>query len=190
MNKPLKETEEYFDSSPFIDYGGYVIRALQHPVMGHYMGYIKLPKDFPLLPLKRRWFAMPTLAWMDWQRDNIGKPKKERKPFTGKKHESRRYVRYNYEAIDVDVNGGLTFSEFVNENNYKDFPQNFSCGWWIGWDYAHAWNVSPGMEKYMTNTETYKAIYGNAHFATKEEVLKEAKHAVRQLKAYARKHRK
>ena len=44
----------------------------------------------------------------------------------------------NYSGIDIDADGGLTFS-----GHLKDFGKD---QWFIGWDYDHVWNL----EMYVT----------------------------------------
>jgi hypothetical protein len=45
-----------------------------------------------------------------------------------------KYFEKDYEEIDVDVHGGLTYS-----NNYLPFEakNDETKAWYIGWDYAH-----------------------------------------------------
>lgn len=45
--------------------------------------------------------------------------------------------KVGYSKMDIDVHGGLSFSEKITEDNIKDCPQGFSLGSWIGWDYGH-----------------------------------------------------
>ena len=42
----------------------------------------------------------------------------------------------DYEKIDLDVHGGLTFCGNHKTFNYKELE--YKKVWWYGWDYAHA----------------------------------------------------
>lgn len=44
---------------------------------------------------------------------------------------SKLYKKH-YDYIDIDVHGGLTYSE-----DYLDIGDDVLKGWFIGWDYAH-----------------------------------------------------
>ena len=44
-----------------------------------------------------------------------------------------KYFKKDFGEIDINVHGGLTYS-----NNYLPFvAKNDETGWYIGWDYAH-----------------------------------------------------
>lgn len=61
----------------------------------------------------------------------------------------------DYEDVDVDVHGGLTFSASCNETGAIErsvchVPEPGKPGdvWWLGFDTAHAWDVIPFMVGY------------------------------------------
>jgi hypothetical protein len=59
----------------------------------------------------------------------------------------------DYSTIpDIDVHGGLTFSSFCQEDGpvesrvcHTPEPGQPANVWWLGWDCAHASDVSPGL---------------------------------------------
>jgi hypothetical protein len=63
----------------------------------------------------------------------------------------------DYDDVDVDVHGGLTFADECNEN--ADNPASAVCHvpfegrpdhvWWLGFDCAHAYDRSPGMSSHL-----------------------------------------
>lgn len=54
--------------------------------------------------------------------------------------ESHPWFGMDYDAINPDVHGGLTYSGFGSEL------------WWLGFDCAHLWDVMPRMQ-YLTQDE-------------------------------------
>jgi len=73
-----------------------------------------------------------------------------------------------YNDIDIEVHGGLTFSEQGDgERQDKDL-------WWLGFDCAHAWDLVPGMRVDYLTTE--KLAYRNIEY-----VKKETEHLAEQL---------
>lgn len=98
----------------------YVIFEWERGIMRGINGYVKIPDNHPqLLKLKK-------LRWSKWG-------------------DRPRSYRYDYEAVDVNVHGGLTFGEKITKKNIKNWFQPFTIGWWVGWDYMHA-----GDEMYIT----------------------------------------
>ncbi len=59
---------------------------------------------------------------------------------------------HKYEKIDdcknmeIDCHWGLTFTETIKRNNH--YPQKFTEGKWIGWDYGHFRDKSKFMDGY------------------------------------------
>jgi hypothetical protein len=50
-------------------------------------------------------------------------------------------LRYDDDRIVLCVHGGLTFRESVKAGSrWEKSPQGFGPGYWIGWDYAHAFD--------------------------------------------------
>lgn len=99
-----------------------------------------------------------------------------------------QFVDYN--EIDLDVHGGLTYSSetlYGNEN-----------GWWIGWDYAHYMDASdyPALVMYANNYEDAKlvakrismdgrfGITADGHVWALDEVEAEVREAVSELVRY------
>ena len=51
-----------------------------------------------------------------------------------------KYHGSEYDEIDVNVNGGLTFSESVDSLDWDELTEKDKGGWVIGFDTAHAWD--------------------------------------------------
>lgn len=128
------------------EYKGVKYTAFYNDHIGHYCGYVRLPDNHPFVKLlsKKRWFQLG--------RSN-----------------PRRY-RYDYDAVPVEAHGGLTFGEYINDKKL-DFPQGFTKGWWIGWDYGHI------CDKYRFTM----ARYATCPDWTEELVEKECKRVIEQI---------
>ena len=74
-----------------------------------------------------------------------------------KLNENHPLYNKHYNDIDIDVHGGLTYSEMGDD------------GYWIGWDYAHC--------------DDYMRFIGGKKWAT-DEILEHCKDVVRQLKEF------
>ena len=53
--------------------------------------------------------------------------------------EGHKYYKKHYDDVPLEVHGGLTFSDFWEDEN-----DNL---WYLGFDCAHAWDLSPFMHK-------------------------------------------
>jgi hypothetical protein len=51
-----------------------------------------------------------------------------------------------HDNIDIPVHGGITFSTIVKDEN-NNYPQRFTPGYWVGWDYAHLGDYVPRLDK-------------------------------------------
>ena len=92
-----------------------------------------------------------------------------------------KYVGYDYDDIDVDVHGGLTFAENSHNVDFalNDFP------YYIGFDCAHSGDAEDleTMKKYGDITkERIGWSFGNGTPKSKDYVLKELYKLVNQLK--------
>ena len=64
--------------------------------------------------------------------------------------ESSKYFEKEYEEVDVDVHGGLTFADKCRPSDdeskgvchIEEGAANETV-WWLGFDCAHAWDYSP-----------------------------------------------
>lgn len=60
-----------------------------------------------------------------------------------------RYYEKGYDGIDVEVHGGLTFSGKCQETQNEcegvchKAPEGQDDIWWLGFDCAHSWDLSP-----------------------------------------------
>ena len=60
------------------------------------------------------------------------------------KPEDKYYETYNYNDIDIDVHGGITFTEkYYKGIKYYLFKLGYR-GHWIGWDYGHGGDYTGG----------------------------------------------
>lgn len=87
----------------------------------------------------------------------------------------------NYDDVDVDVHGGVTFGEYCKlmiRTEYGAFVDNRLVpeGYWIGWDYAHAGDYCYlGRDEYLFRFDpaiekkyTIKELIDEAHEALEE----------------------
>lgn len=79
-----------------------------------------------------------------------------------------RKLIVGYDDIDIDCHGGLTFGERITKENKDNFPQGFSEGAWIGWNYAH---VGDKIKFYEEDGKEW----------TEKEVEEECKNVIEQL---------
>lgn len=98
--------------------------------MAHYNAYFRIPETHPL-----------------YEKVN------QKKYFTLSK--KTRWYHRNYDEISkhVHVHGGFTFAELITGK--EKYPQGFTKGLWVGWDYAH-WMDS----MYMSEEEIKEAPKG------------------------------
>lgn len=89
----------------------YIVFYLERGFMQLFDGYVKIPPTHSQYAkgMKQRWFH-----------------------YGGKRH-----YRRDYDAVDLDVHGGLTFGNLITERNKADYLQPFTEGLWVGWDYVH-----------------------------------------------------
>lgn len=82
-----------------------------------------------------------------------------------------KYFGKDYDEIDLDVHGGLTYSskQLRLENEAIE-------GWFIGWDYAHGGDYLGFVEKYSMPFRDYFEKKW-----TTEEILEEVREAIEQL---------
>jgi len=108
--------------------------------LGFYCGYVKLPKGHPYEKLFKK------------EKIKMGTREIE--------------LEVGYENMDISCHGGLTFSVKITKENQQDYPQGFSLGYWIGWDYGH----------FGDKTALFNGIEHSA-----EEVEAECKNVIEQL---------
>lgn len=81
------------------------------------------------------------------------------------------YYGKSYDDIDIDVHGGLTYSEdYLNLENEK-----ITNCWFIGWDYAHCGD-------YLGFWLNYSSEFTHSHKWTTKEIREDVMKVCRQLK--------
>lgn len=76
----------------------------------------------------------------------------------------------NYENVEIEVHGGLTYSDSTLRIRNDDLK-----GWWFGWDYAH-------FGDYLGYEEIYlKEFNSNAKKWTTKEIYEDVKDVINQL---------
>jgi hypothetical protein len=63
------------------------------------------------------------------------------------------YYEKDYDDVDVEVHGGLTYADKCREGAdpsegicHVPLPGRPEDVWWLGFDCAHLWDLTPGME--------------------------------------------
>jgi hypothetical protein len=64
-------------------------------------------------------------------------------------NKDHKYYKKHYDEVDIDVHGGLSWSDFWEDQN--------DGLWYLGFDTGHAWDLSPGM--HSRTPETRKSKY-------------------------------
>lgn len=54
----------------------------------------------------------------------------------------------------LEVNGGLTFSESADDLDWEEIPEKNEGDWIVGFDTAHIWNTQVDWSKYRVQEET------------------------------------
>lgn len=73
--------------------------------------------------------------------------------------ESHHYFGKDYDEVDADVHGGLTFADVCQENDKEHgichIPEHGRPEkvWWLGFDCAHLNDVSPGIASALPTTD-------------------------------------
>ena len=88
--------------------------------------------------------------------------------------ENHKYYQVDYDEVDVDVHGGLTYGkDYLHiENDVK------IDGWFIGWDYGHAGDYMGYYADEIFNLALYK---DDDKKWTTEEIAKEVRDVCYQL---------
>ena len=127
--------------------------------IGSFNGYVKLPENHKFQ------------KFIDEKKEIFGKE-----------------LSMGYDKMGIDVHGGLTFSDRITEKNQKDFPQGFSLGSWIGWDYAHYGDKLMKKKKFSVKNFQWAMIkwvlmkfLDSGKQWTEEEVEQECKKVIDQL---------
>ena len=124
----------------------YIVFLNDH--LGTFCGYIRLPNNHKFVKLlsKKKWFRLD--------------------------RNCPRHYHYDYDAVPLGCHGGLTFGTRITKQIMPKYPQGFSEGWWVGWDYAHAGDFVP-MSPFAHEKHWQAA-----------DVEKECKRVITQLKKY------
>ena len=116
----------------------YVAFYFERGIMGHFNGYVKIPDTHPAVKKinRRKWSDIGLTMWLYKKSE----AKRKKQPFNEPRPKSRRRYMWTYDDVDLNVHGGLTFGTKITERNKKDFYCDFTPGWWVGWDYMHAFD--------------------------------------------------
>jgi hypothetical protein len=94
----------------------------------------------------------------------------------------------DYDAVDVDVHGGITFADFCQEATgpergicHVPFPGDPDRVWWLGFDCAHAWDHSPEDVKMSEERGGCWRIDRDSQYRTLEYVKSECRSLAGQL---------
>lgn len=75
---------------------------------------------------------------------------------------------YNDDKVNVEVHGGLTYSEkCAGHICHVAKPGEPDDVWWFGFDCAHSWDVAPGLQRFMDRYE-FNASYKDVFYAIAE----------------------
>ena len=69
--------------------------------------------------------------------------------------EGHKYYKKHYDEVPLEVHGGLSFSDFWEDEN--------DGLWYLGFDTGHAWDLSPGMHRRNEPTKSKYWIDGVEH---------------------------
>lgn len=80
--------------------------------------------------------------------------------------EGHPHFGQNYNDVNVDVHGGLTFADFCNKEGdeatsicHVPGPGESDRVFWFGFDCGHAWDLSPAWDrKWIGEHETYRDL--------------------------------
>lgn len=78
------------------------------------------------------------------------------------KPEDKHYGIYNYNDIDIDIHGGIVFSDKIDDEYNEDyylFKLGAEKGHWIGWDYGHSGDYSRDGFDYNKKWTTSEIVY-------------------------------
>lgn len=91
---------------------------------GHFCAYVRIPDNHPFLEVANK------------EKEILG-----------------HTFSVGYEDLDINTHGGLTFGVMVTENNQNDYPQPFTNGYWVGWDYGHYMDYSARENMFRSASE-------------------------------------
>jgi len=90
---------------------------------------------------------------------------------------------HHYDEVNVQVHGGLTFSDKCGSH----ICHVGGVVWWLGFDCSHAFDLSPRMDAYLKEVipERESPLHGN-HYWAMQEVVAETKSLAKQLASIGR----
>jgi hypothetical protein len=115
---------------------------------GSLCAYIRIPED-------HRWYYKDSIlkSWPPKEFRYDTPPEGERIP--DHVFQSLHLIDLTYEEVPLEVHGGLTFSCLIKEGEKHNYPQGFTPGFWVGWDYAHLGDFVPGISKGISPEEIF-----------------------------------
>lgn len=98
--------------------------------------------------------------------------------------EGHPHFRVNYDEVNVEVHGGLTYSAFCEDTTdeavglcHVPEPGRPEEVWWLGFDCAHAFDQVPG----LLALDLHLDFMTEMHYWTFDEVKAEVENLARQL---------
>ncbi len=90
-----------------------------------------------------------------------------------------------YDDVEVDVHGGLTYANHCQGPIcHVPAPGEPDNVWWLGFDCAHGFDLSPRLEAFTQQIMGHKSFLGvHQHYWTAKEVRREVKSLADQLAA-------
>lgn len=145
------------------------VKALDHPILKEQDRVVFKAHGFDCLIVRG-----PLGAWCGY----VGLPPSH--PMHGK----------HYDVPQVQIHGGLTYSEFCHATIcHNPLAGEIDQMWWFGFDCAHAFDEVPSM-RILGMHESFKMfVHGHDfmedHYWTEEEVMHETKELARQFREMA-----
>jgi hypothetical protein len=98
------------------------------------------------------------------------------------------YHGKGYDDIDVEVHGGLTYSDkCAGEICHKPEPGEPDDVWWLGFDCGHAWDYSPGIDKQLADIGLPRPHFPDEAYRDAAYVRSEVEKLAEQLAATSQK---
>jgi hypothetical protein len=95
----------------------------------------------------------------------------------------------DYDDVDAEAHGGLTFADFCHETKdpgagicHVPYPGDPDRVWWLGFDCAHAWDYSPAdFMRAQTRSESHWRVRDDTTYKTLDFVKDNCRELAAQL---------